>query len=278
MSGFGGRNSRELSACNKGKLRVVEKFKGGADGLIRSIGGGSISLWLDSKDINNADGNLTSWSPKEGTEPSQSTEDKKPNFNSGGWIDNGPCVEFDHVGESMPTTTAINLGSVEKISVFGTVVVIGSQASRHSIWEYSAAFNTDRGFAIGFDTSNQPWVGLGTEGGYNYITSNTSYLNEAFCIGSVADRAGDLVGEVALYINGILEDDFVRGGGSANQPVNFADGAGSWMGVRNDGDTGGDVRPLNGKVREFIVLEGVETGEFQTWLMSKALNYKAKIT
>jgi len=272
MSGFGGRNSRELSACNKGKLRVVEKFKGGADGLIRSIGGGSISLWLDSKDINNADGNLTSWSPKEGTEPSQPTEDKKPNFNSEGWIDNGPCVEFDNNGEALVTTTAIDLDGIDKCAVFATIKT-GAIDAHTVVWEYGAQFSLNHGFILGFVApSGVPLVGSG-QSTVNYKTGNASRANETFCFGGVVDRSRTKPDEIDIYVNGVLEPSTLHPS-SHDMVGNFNGAQGSWIGARNDGAD----RPMDGLLREFIIIEGSALREQQAWLMSKALNYKAKIT
>ena len=271
MSGFGGKNSRELSSCQIGKLRVSEKYKGGADGLIRSIGAESILLWADAKDITAADGDLDSWVVRSGGEPDQTTESKKPNFNSTGWDpDGGPSVEFDGVGEALVSTDTVDLDSIDKVSVFCTLKIAGGALAH--IWEYGAQFSLNSGFALGFDASDQPYVGIG-DGGFNYLTSNTARDGEAICLGGVADRSLVLADEIALYINGIEETDFTRGPGSGDMGDNFAASQGSWIGSRNDGSS----RPLNGGMREIIIIKESALSEQQAWLISSALNYKAKI-
>ena len=241
---------------------------GGADTVIRSIGGEDFAVWLDVAMIQGLTNGakVTSWTPTIGTGPVQGDATKQPIYRPVGF--NGhPAVQFDNSNDCLAWTSGqLNSGGTEKC----TIASVGNTASTSAnsvIFEVGAAYWAGR-YAAQFYNTSEKGVSAegpgGTEGSVTVVTEKDNVFISAFDRGTNPDT-------IVSYING--EPATPAAETTTNNTDTFLWNTGANLGARNNGSS----LPLNGDLREFIIINRLLSEE-ESCRLGKALMNKCGLT
>ena len=142
--------------------------------------------YLDSRDVKGiADGaDVTTWPARIGADPTQPSAPLRPSYDVAGFVD------FDNVGESMPTP-AIDLSTSSELT-FVIACHTRDAAGSGRVWEHGTVYFTTDGVSCAL-SSKRPAIGHGGPGAaqIGYRTSAKA-LRDVAVIGGAFDRAASL--------------------------------------------------------------------------------------
>tara|TARA_R110000851_G_scaffold146805_1_gene286600 strand:- start:1370 stop:2194 length:825 start_codon:yes stop_codon:yes gene_type:complete len=266
-TGFGAKTAKSLSSTGGGKQNVSDRGSG-ADGVIRSIAGVDMAVWIDIADVTGfADGDkVAEWSAKVGTGPAQSDVNKKPLYKDNGF-NNRPSLFFDNSNDCLTWgsnqinaagTSATTIVSVSNTSSTGANSVIFEVGGAYWAGQYAAQF---------YNTSEDAVSAEGPSGAEGTVTATTQKDNVFI---SAMDRATN-PDAIVPYING--EPAAVESETTANNTNDFLWNTGANLGSRQNGGS----LPLNGDIREFLIINRF-LAEDEACRLGKALMNKCGLT
>jgi hypothetical protein len=148
--------------------------------------------YVDSRDVKGiADGaDVTTWPARIGADPTQPSGGLKPSYNS-----QGPFVEFDAVGESLPTP-AVNLSSSPVLSYVLAAYTRG--AGGRIVWEHGNPYYLSNGTICLF-SGGLPGIGTGSASAGSITNRTAAYARSGVSvIGAAFDRATN-TDTIAMY-------------------------------------------------------------------------------
>ncbi len=183
---------------------------------------------------------------------------------------NGRCVAFDGVGEAMSTGQLL---TGTKGTVAATCKSTDDAIGARVLWEQTQQYNSSNNGAIfGFASSGTPtsgnYAGAGGSSGGDFKVGTLELDGVETCTIATFNRDSTSFDE-EIYTNGAV--DTASQSADISVSGNFGAGSGSWIGSRNDGA----ARPLNGTVRELVVIDGLEASAAQVAAIDKALRFRA---
>ena len=253
-TGFGAKTAKAVSSTGGGKQNVADRGSG-ADGVIRSIAGSDLGAWLDADDIDVADGAaISAWSAKEGNgTDTQGTVGKRPTLDVDG-LNSRPAVKFDNSNDCL-TWGGGNLFA--SAGATNTVASVFTSANASAIilelgtTNYYQKDGLVQGCITDGDEANRFWTGMGEAAGAedSYALSTKEGLpniNNA-CV-SVYDRSTN-PDTLLNYVSGEPTTNAVEDLSNTTTNAGWNNQVAS-LGSRANGGS----LPLNGHIREFIVL------------------------
>ena len=272
-SGFGAKTANLICATSAGKQNVADRG-GGADSVIRAIGGSDIAVWLESDDITGvADGaEMLNWPTTVGATPT-ATSGKRPLYKVAGF-NSRPAVLFDGTNDCLTWAGgALNASDVENNTIVSTSVSATGNTAFSMIFELGTNSTTQAGIGQAYNGSGKLWgtIGNGADTIVN-STKDTLAPNVNNVIVTTHDRTTN-PDTYAGYVNGGQATNVFAVG-----PSNTSGGS-SWSTLSSNlgSRANGDSAPLSGHIREFLILNRVITaGEAER--LSKALMFKSGLT
>ncbi len=232
-------------------------------------------LWLNTDDIQEPNlAQLNLWNSRNGNNAIQDTESKKPEYKATGWS-NKPAIYFDNVGEAL--VLPLDLSDTDKITVFSVVDIPSSIGNGfHVVLEHGRYYASTHGFSLFAVNTLGGWIycagGTGTGSAYkdtrwDGITYGPQVI--AFTIDSSLSALSQTKG----FFNSVNITPDNEGVGTG-MVGNFSNDN-LYIGARTDG-SGGLERPLEGLVKEVLVLKSIASDE-DIVLISQLLMEKAGI-
>ena len=276
--GFGARTAKSLSSTGGGKQDIADRGKG-ANSVIRAIGGSDIGTWLDADDFAGMpDGaDIDSWEAKEGNDTdAQGTSGKRPTLDVDG-LNSRPAVKFDNTNDCL-TWAGGNLFA--SAGATNTVASVFRSANGSAIilelgtTNYYQKDGLVQGCITDGSEANRFWVGMGeaagTEDSYTLSTKEgLPNINNA-CV-SVYDRSTN-PDTLLNYVSGEPTTNAVEDLSNTTTNAGWNNQVAS-LGARANGGS----LPLNGHIREFIVLSrAITAGE--AFRLGSALMSKSGLT
>ena len=288
-TGFGAKTAKSLSSTGGGKQNVSDRGCG-ADGVIRSIAGSDMAVWLDADDIVAATGGLLStWTAKAGTAPAQSTSGKQPNYQPAG-LNNRPAVQFDSSRKDFLYWVGGGLNASDEPE--NTVILVSNSAANDEwqvIFELGNPdyWNNNDGLGQWYSNTNLYYHNIGDGAdSYEYSTKEIcgtgTDLNNVM-ISSYNRNGATPASTVIPSINGFINSEPMTTSGTAynagDAPNSKWSSESAHLGARvNGGPSGGTpTYSFDGSLREFIVLNR-ETTAGEAFRLGKALMAKSGLT
>jgi len=274
-SGFGGKTSKAISACQSGKLRLPEKFRGGADSIIRSVFG-TPSLWFDARDGVQATA-VQNPVCKIGA-MTQAVAGKRATLSADAWIDGSPALVLDGTDDAYQSTS-LDLNGTKLASLYTTLKNVSGDIGY--AFEYTVGATSNNGCYISINTrdGNQVPFALNAHnvglGGYQEQYFNQDVDGTYGVLGASFNRAAtpDTAKTTSSWLN---ETDFNVGDTNATYrtaPTNdFDASATSYIGAR-----AGTTTHLTANLREIVAYADINHTVTERYKISVALAYKAKI-
>tara|TARA_R110000796_G_scaffold212609_2_gene328709 strand:+ start:3519 stop:4346 length:828 start_codon:yes stop_codon:yes gene_type:complete len=271
-SGFGSKTNKAMSGCQNGKLRLPEKFRGGADSIIRSVFG-TPSLWFDAIDGVQAAA-IQNPVCKIGA-MTQATANKRAALDVDAWLGNTPALVFDGTNDAY-STTSLDLGGTPLASLYTTLKNAASDIGY--AFEYTIASTSNNGCYISINTRNTkqtPFALNGQAAGFQEQYLDQDVDGTYGVLGASFNRTAAAATDKtkSSWLN---QTDYNAGDANATVGTppnnNFDASATSYIGARQ-----GVTTPITADIREVVAYAGISHSETERYKISVALAYKAKI-
>tara|TARA_R110002020_G_scaffold125984_5_gene283607 strand:- start:2788 stop:3639 length:852 start_codon:yes stop_codon:yes gene_type:complete len=270
-TGFGAKTAKTVSSTAAGKQNLADRGLG-SDGVIRSISGEDLAVWLDASDITGlADAaKVTSWTAKEGIAPAQPSSGKQPTYRVAGF-NSRPSVRFDGSTENALSWSAGLVSDVAQMA--NTIVAVNYTAADGAtsmLFEMDAYYQNWLNIGMYYNGSDKLVAGLGTSPGNSGDEASSETvcpdINNVFICTFDRNTNPD---SIVTYINSEPSTPGSQAtyNSSAGTAWNIMP---AYIGSRNNAAN----FPLDGDVREFVILNrALDEGEafrLGSVLMSKS--------
>ena len=273
-TGFGASTAKSLSSTGGGKQNLADRGRG-ADGVIRSIGGAELAVWLDASDITGlADtAKVISWTAKEGNAPAQPTSGKQPTYRVHGF-NARPSVRFDGATENALSWSAgLVSDAAQMANTIAAVNYTAADGATSMLFEMDSYYQNWLNIGMYYNGSDKLVAGLGTSPGNSGDEASSETvcpdLNNVFICTFDRNTNPD---SIVTYINSEPSTPGSQAtyNSSAGTAWNIKP---AYMGSRNNAAN----FPLDGDVREFVILNrALDEGE--AFRLGSALMSKSGLT